>query len=87
MKKRKLPECLLWDIQQVGAAIGVSIRTVQYMSKADRLPGFCKLNGRPRWQRIEIEKWIAEGMPERRNMQNHAIENSADDDDSEADNV
>ncbi len=83
---KKLPECLLWNLEQVGAALGLRVRTIQYMARDDRLPGFCKLNGRPRWQRIEIEKWIAAGMPERRrNLQEDAIENSHLDDDSDSD--
>ncbi|MCX7397252.1 MAG: hypothetical protein NT138_06170 [Planctomycetales bacterium] len=78
---------LLWNLKEVATALGVSIRLVQHWSAIGRLPDCIRLGRSPRWRVSEIEQWVADGCPTCTDTQEDATQESADDDDSEADNV
>jgi predicted DNA-binding transcriptional regulator AlpA len=75
---------LLWNLEEVATAVGVSIRLVQHWSSIGRLPACIRLGRSPRWRVSEIKKWVADGCPTCTEPQEDAIESSSDDDDSEA---
>lgn len=61
---KRLPEPLVWDRREAAAALGVSLRCFVYWASAGRVPGYVSMNGRPRWRRDAIKKWIRDGCPE-----------------------
>jgi excisionase family DNA binding protein len=48
----------LWTIQEVANFLGVSVKTVYHWVKQERIP-VTKIDGRNRFDRLEIDKWLA----------------------------
>ena len=51
------PDALL-DAKQVAAMFGVGVRTLRRWRHDDRLPKPLKLEGRLRWRRADVERWL-----------------------------
>jgi prophage regulatory protein len=63
-------EPLLITAAQLAQRLQVSTRTLWRMRSAGRLPGPVRVGGIVRWRLEEIQKWIAEGCPERPSRKN-----------------
>jgi excisionase family DNA binding protein len=57
---------LLLDVAGVAGALACSERHVRRLADAGRMPRPVKLGTLIRWNRVEIERWIAAGCPEAR---------------------
>ena len=51
------------DVQGVAEMLACSARHVYRMADAGKMPGPVRLGASVRWQRAELEKWIADGCP------------------------
>ncbi len=56
---------LLLTVIQVGGLLGCSVRHIQRLNDAGRMPRPVRLGHLVRWRRTEIEAWIKEGCPSR----------------------
>ena len=56
-------QSLLVDMHTLCEMLGVSKRTVWRMQSAGELPKPVRLRGAVRWQRCQIEQWVADGCP------------------------
>src|SRR5262249_60538689 len=63
LAERPPAEPLLWDLEQVAAALNVSPRTVKRMAAAGELPGVVHVSRRRLFHRAAIEDWVARGCP------------------------
>ena len=57
---------LLLDVAGVAGALTCSERHVRRLADAGRMPRPVRLGTLIRWNRVEIERWIAAGCPEAR---------------------
>lgn len=57
---------LLISVNELAQMLGVSTRTTWRHNSSGRIPSPIPVGGLMRWRRQEIEDWIAEGCPERR---------------------
>lgn len=57
---------VLLSVGNVAGLLNCSKQHVRRLADAGRMPRPMKLGGLVRWNRTEIEKWIAAGCPERR---------------------
>ena len=55
----------LLDVRAVARLLGCSTRHVYRLTDSDEMPKPLKLRALVRWNRVEIEEWIAEGCPRR----------------------
>lgn len=60
---------VLIDADQLGEILGVSRTTVWRMASEGRTPCAIRLRKSVRWSRLEIDRWIAAGCPDRRTWQ------------------
>ena len=67
MNERKEPEkaSKLLRVRHVAEMLGVSQRHVWRMADAGHMPRPLSLGGSRRWNREELQQWIAEGCPQR----------------------
>ncbi len=57
---------LVLKVECLAEALGTSVRTIHRLNGSGKLPRPSRLGGQLRWDRAEIEAWIAAGMPGRR---------------------
>lgn len=62
-KERPKIEPLLLDAQSVARLLGVSVRHVVRLADGGRMPRPRKVGRLLRWNRREIEQWVAAGCP------------------------
>lgn len=57
------PEAALLDVKQVAALLNCSQRHVYRLADAGAMPKPRKLGTLVRWDRLQLEVWIADGCP------------------------
>jgi len=57
-------EVRLLDVNAVARFLSCSARHVYRLADSGRMPRPQKLGALVRWDRIELEKWLADGCPE-----------------------
>jgi len=57
------PVALLLRASEVAGMLNISERTLWRMRSARQVPQPIRVGGTVRWQRLEIESWIADGCP------------------------
>lgn len=75
---------LLLTLEELCEVLKVAPRTIQFWQSRGRIPSCIRLGRSPRWRVDEIEQWVARGCPTCTDMQQDAIHESADDDDSDS---
>jgi predicted DNA-binding transcriptional regulator AlpA len=61
----KQTQALAVDARQLGAMLGLSVRTIRTMDAGGKLPRPIRLNGSVRWVVTEIQAWLLAGAPSR----------------------
>ena len=59
-----IDEVRLLDVNAVARFLSCSARHVYRLADSGRMPRPQKLGALVRWDRIELEKWLADGCPE-----------------------
>ncbi len=62
------PAPLLMDVGGVARLLSCSERHVYRLSQSKRMPKPLKLGALIRWKRADVEKWLADGCPDEREM-------------------
>ena len=63
------PEQLAVDVRQMGKMVPFSVRTLQRMDAAGKLPRGFKLGGRKLWRVSDLRLWTEWGFPERKEFE------------------
>lgn len=61
--KPAITEPAMIDVETVAALLSVSRRHVYMLTNSGRMPRPRKLGAAVRWERAEVERWIADGCP------------------------
>lgn len=56
---------LLIPVREVARIMNVSTRSVWRLLSAGKLPRPLRIGGAVRWRRDDLERWIADGCPDR----------------------
>ncbi len=56
---------VLLTVSDLAEMLNTSPRSVYRLKSEGKLPSPLRLGQQPRWRRVEIEGWIAAGMPSR----------------------
>lgn len=57
-------QTLLLNVNEVGAEVGLSSRTIWNLRNAGKIPPPIRIGRAIRWKRSDIEQWIAQGCPD-----------------------
>jgi predicted DNA-binding transcriptional regulator AlpA len=60
---------LLDDKPTLAVLLNTSIRTIDRLNSAGRLPAPVRVGARPRWRHDEILAWVRAGCPDRRSWE------------------
>jgi excisionase family DNA binding protein len=66
MAEKQQNETRLLSVEEVAELLGVSKRSVFRLADIQKLPAAIRLGRSVRWDRFQLEKWIADGCPSQR---------------------
>ena len=66
MTQTQVPVVSVYTVAGLAGALDTSVRSIHRLNSSQKIPRPARLGGQLRWNRAEIQAWIAAGMPERK---------------------